>query len=170
MTHQFKIVSREEARRKRQEESRGFLMELPFTGGFAHVHKLTVATLAMTAGLPVEAQNQVIKVFREFAEENQTTVLTWDRFAKNAKRNQEMADTLCCAGFIKPRLVMTEAELDGTEDCWLVSDLHIDERLKYMNMCVGQDSEAAKALIPFPEQGVGRMETVPTGETPATPV
>lgn len=140
-------------------------MELPFTGGFAHVHKLTVAGLAMTTGLPVEAQNQVIKVFREFAEENTNAPLTWDRFMKNAKRNQEMADTLCCAGFIRPRLVMTEAELDGTEDCWLVSDLHIDERLKYMNMCVGQDSEAAKALLPFPESPLGSAETVSTSET-----
>lgn len=145
-------------------------MELPFTGGFAHVHKLTVAGLAMTNGLPVEAQNQVIKVFREFAEENNNAPLTWDRFAKNAKRNQEMADTLCCAGFIKPRLVMTEAELDGSEDCWVVSDLHIDERLKYMNMCVGQDAEAAKALIPFPESPLGSSETVSTGQTPATTI
>lgn len=169
-SQQFRIVSREEARKRREEESRGFLMPLAFTGGFAHVHRLTLAAMAQTVGLPVEAQNTVVRVFREYAVENANAPLTWDRFQKNARRNQEMADALCVVGFIKPRLVATEAELDGTDDCWLVTDIHPEERLRYMNMCVGQDAEAAKALVPFPESPVGTAATVPAGETAATAI
>lgn len=168
MNQQYRIVSREEARKRREEESRGFMMPLQFTGGFAHVHRLTLASMAMTTGLPTEAQNTVVKVFREYAQENNNAPLTWERFQKNAKRNQEMADTLCIAGFINPKLVATENDLDGSDNCWLVTDLHPEERLKYMNICINQDAEAAKALLPFPEQTVGSHAPVPSGETPAT--
>ena len=159
--------TRQQATERMAQEQVGFYMDLPRTGGHAHVRHLAIADLTTVAGLPTQTQTTVLRVFREIAEASGGAALSWEQLAKNQKRNKEMADAICVIGFIKPRLVMTEAELDGDPHTMLVSELHVTERTRYLNICTGQDEEAAKKLRPFPIEGPRSAPALQALPTPA---
>ncbi len=96
--------------------------------------------------------------------------LSWEQLARNQARQLRLADALCVAGFLKPRLVFDEADLDGDPHTLVVTDLHPEERLRYFNICLGNDEEAAKRLEPFPAPAVAGVPVVPAGAAAAASV
>ena len=159
------IPSRKEARERRKREERGFMYPLPHTGGVAHVKIPSLATIATHAGLPADAQEMVLRVFREAGTEAGANVaVTWDRLARNQDRQMVLANAMCIAGFVVPRLVLSEDDLPADDDSeshvMTVDDLHVDERLGFLQLCIGQNKEQAAALEPFPEPGLRRVEAV----------
>jgi len=119
-------------------------------------------------GLPVAQQNIVLKVFNDYRKQQNeqrgsaNLPLTWDKVLENQAGGQEIADVLVVNGFINPKVVMSEADLDpNNPHCIVVTDLHKAERLRYSQIALGQNEEEAEKLAPFPEEGVGRVATVP---------
>lgn len=70
----------------------------------------------------------------------------------------EMAKALCCAGFIWPRIVLHDYQLDGTDDCWLADDLHADERAAYRDLVMrkGEATSEVERLATFPDAEVAQ--------------
>jgi len=169
MSGQIDFPTREQARERRERERRGFLMPLPRTGGWARVRSLSLADSAAFAGLPMQAANQVLRVFEELQAEGGAGPLTMERLRRNQERQERLANLVCCAGFVRPRLVLTEAELDDDPHTMLVTDLHLDERLRYLQLALGQDGEAAKSLRPVDGAALGVVGAVPAGPAAETP-
>jgi hypothetical protein len=162
-----RIPTREELLKAREQEDRGFLFHLHRSGFDAHVRWLSIADLSTLVGLPVAQQNIVLKVFNDYRREQErqaktkaSTPLTWDKVLENQSNSLEIADVLVCNGFINPKVVMTEDDLDGNENTIVVTDLHKAERLRYSQIALGQNEEEAAKLAPFPEAGSRRVPSV----------
>jgi hypothetical protein len=167
-TNAPRIPTRADLLAARKQEERGFLFRLHRSGYDAHVRWLSISDLATLVGLPVAQQNIVLKVFNDYRRDQEkqsgqrNIPLTWDKVLENQAGGQEIADVLVCNGFIKPRVVMTERDLDPNDPHMIVvTDLHKQERLRYSQIALGQNEEEAEKLAPFPEEGVGRVEAVP---------
>lgn len=166
----IEFPTRERARRQREQERRGFLMPLPRTGGWAQVRALSLADSATFAGLPMQAANEVLRVFDELQTEGGAGPLTMERLRRNQERQERLANLVCCAGFIRPRLVLTEADLDDDPYTMLVTELHLDERIRYLQLALGQDGEAAKSVRPVDGAALGVVDALPAGAAAAPPV
>lgn len=163
-----RIPTREELLKAREQEKKGFLFHLHRSGYDAHVHWLSIADLSTLVGLPVAQQNIVLKVFNDYRREQErqnkqkgTVPLTWDKVLENQANSLEIADVLVCSGFIDPKVVLTEDDLDGDPHTIVVTDLHKAERLRYSQIALGQNEEEAAKLAPFPEEGLRRVPSVP---------
>lgn len=146
-------------------ERNGYLLPLPRTGGVAHVRALSLADSSTFAGLPMGMANEVLAVFNELNGEQATGALTMERLRRNQERQERLANLVAIAGFIKPRLVATEAELGDDPYTMLVSDIHLDERIKYLNLTLSGDAESLEYFRTDPEEAVRNMATLPIGQT-----
>jgi hypothetical protein len=165
------LLTRDKARETRQRDERGYLFPLPYTGGEARVRRIPLAKLASVAGLTSEMQATVLEVFREVQTGGTFAVKNWQDLERNQARQEQLANGLCVAGFIQPRLTESEAEADAANDpnvLW-VGEIAIQDRLTYLQTVMNPDSEAAKAMAPFPENGASGVElgqTVPVATEP----
>lgn len=158
------VPTRSQARERRAQEREGWWMELPKTGGFAHIRRLSALDKVSIMGLPAKMQDLVLAAFVDIATggEQARTPEQWQR---NIDRIERIANTLCVASFIEPRLVMTETELpEGDDSVLVVTDLHIDERMAVYNMVAENATglEVAAKLAPFRDPPVGAVVAVPT--------
>lgn len=159
---------REAADEHERQEANGYAFAMPFTFPThpARVRRIPLADLASITGLSSEMQATVLEVFREVQTGGTFAVRKWQDLESNQARQKQLANGLCVAGFIEPRLVETQAEADATDDpavLW-VGRIDIRDRLAYMQTVMNPESEAAKALAPFPENGARDSEpgqTVP---------
>lgn len=78
---------------------------------------------------------------------------------QNAMRQRAIVDAYCLAGFVEPRLVMTE-DAQANVDDWLLSDIHPSDRIAFFNWCNGQHTEATATAVEFPDRPA---EDVATG-------
>jgi len=78
---------------------------------------------------------------------------------QNAMRQRALVDAYCVAGFIEPRLCLTEDEQTNVDD-WLLSDIHPTDRIAFFNWCSGAHTEAAATVETFPDRPA---EDVATG-------
>lgn len=165
MTEPLQFPTRQSARAIRERERSGYIMPLPRTGGVAHVRALSLADSSTFAGLPMGMANEVLSVFNDLTGESSTGTLTMERLRRNQERQERLANLVAIAGFIKPRLVATEAELDGDPYTLVVSDIHLDERIKYLNMTLSGDTEALAFFRPVDEPTLGNVANLPIGQT-----
>lgn len=141
------IPTRAQAQAARNQETvLGFKYELPYTGGFARVRLLSIADRATIDGLPKsiqdELQNELLKSSR-----NGKEVLS---VRASIETQEKLANAFCVLGFIKPRLVLTEADVDPSDPyCWTVGDLHMEERTGYLLRCLNTEVRQARKLLPF---------------------
>lgn len=154
------IVTRSKAREQSRRETHGYLFPLPYTGGEARVRRIPLAKLASVTGLSGEMQATVLEVFREIQSGGSFAVRSWQDLERNQARQEELANGLCVAGFLEPRLTETQAEADAANDegvLW-VGEIAIQDRLAYLQTVMNPESEAAKAMAPFPEAGPSGAE------------
>jgi hypothetical protein len=167
------LLTRDKARETRQREERGYLFPLPYTGGEARVRRIPLAKLATVTGLTSEMQGTVLEVFREVQTGGTFAVKNWQDLERNQQRQEQLANGLCVAGFLQPRLTESEAEADAANDpnvLW-VGEIAIQDRLAYLQTVMNPESEAAKAMAPFPENGASGAEldqTVPLATAPVS--
>lgn len=124
----------------RQMENAGVPFVLHRTGGMeAKVRVFSIADKTVLLGMPPELQQAWTKTL------NSTNKNTGNRQFKDilqsVEQDENLANMICVVGFIEPRLVMTEAELDGSDDCWLVTDITLDERKRYMSLVLNNGNE-----------------------------
>jgi hypothetical protein len=154
------LLTRDAARAARQREERGYLFDLPYTGAQARVRRIPLAKLASLVGLTSEMQTTVLEVFREVQTGGSFAVSSWQDLERNQVRQEQLANGLCIAGFLEPLLTESEAEADADptgQKVW-VGEIDIRDRLTYLQTVMNPESEAAKAMAPFPENGVRRPE------------
>lgn len=148
---------------RRKERENGVDFPLVKTGLVATVRDLPLSDRIMLTGIPTELRSSVSTLmgFADAEREDSESVITFEQAIAMLEKTEEVTNAMCIAGFIYPRLVNSEAELDGTADCWLVTDLHIDERTKYREFVMrdrGSQSEVAR-LATFPGATVEEAST-----------
>ena len=84
---------------------------------------------------------------------------------QNATRQRAIVDAYCLAGFVEPRLRLTEDDLiaqgdQAKVDDWLLSDIHPADRIAFFNWCTAPHTEAAATAVEFPDRPA---EDVATG-------
>jgi len=141
-------VSRAQALAMRQAEREGVPFWCHKTGFEARVKLLSLADSTMLAGIPPALQGQLTASLagadraggrgRGFAE-----------LLRAVGEDEALANAFCIAGFVSPRLVLTEEELDGSDDCWVVTDLHVEERKKYLGLVMGTEREEMAKIASF---------------------
>lgn len=125
------------------------------------VRALTLSEKATILGLPAELQNLMLRGFqRQRQMLADPDSLTLDDLLDVMDTEEETADEVCLAGFVTPRLVRTQAELDASDDpdvAW-VKDIHIEDRRKYLRVVTGQDKPGLEAMLAFREQMAGLQD------------
>jgi len=165
-------ITRAVALAARERERRGFRFELFRTmpGEYAHVKRLSLADRTMLGSLPTAMQERVLRLLNETRGDGDAGPLTIAKITKNQTRQEDLANAFCVAGFLDPTLVGTEDELANNFDALVVTDLALEERLAYLNACLGNDEVAARRLEPFPDESdgavVGLPTDVPDGDAP----
>lgn len=147
---------RAEADEHERQEERGYQFPMPYTFKQpARVRRIPLADLASITGLSSEMQTTVLEVFREIQSGGTFAVRQWQDLKRNQDRQKQLANGLCIAGFMEPRLVETHEEAVAANDPMVVwvEKIDIRDRLTYLQSVMNPESEAAKAMAPFPENG-----------------
>lgn len=158
--------SLKELKRKREQE--GFLFPLEMTGGYARVRFPSMADRTFLDQLPSDLQHLVSEQLasespagrRKKAET--VAEMTGDEqlaYYKNLLSSQdEFAKRTMVLCWISPKVVLTEDELDPLDDNQILADdIHVDDRLAYMGLCLSGEKEAAQRLADFHKQSVGTL-------------
>lgn len=134
-------LSREQVRQMRRLEAEGVPFFLHRTGIEATVRALSFADKTLLAGLPSYLQQEVAAAFNQAPGGNAKK--TFSDYVRAAANDEKIANVACVAGFIRPRLTLTEEEADRAHDpdVWWVGDLHIEERKRYMGLVIGGAAE-----------------------------
>lgn len=152
----------QEARRREREQ--GVEFPLPQTSkqlGFdvvARVRDLPFSDRVMLVGIPAELRYSLKSAMGiadlEISEESAAESI--DVALQALSTLDDLAKAICCAGFIEPRLVVQEYQVEG-DDCWLVDEIHPDERQAYYDFVMrdraGSQQEVER-LATFPGAAV----------------
>lgn len=145
-----KLPSRAEVQAIRALEVRGVPFKLDRTGGEAIVRAFSMADQVILSGMPDSLQQKWVDALNEQRRMADLKTRTTGDQRKLAASDEKMANVACVHGFVRPRLVLTEQELDGSDECWLVTDLHLDERRRYLRFVTGNpDQEDLKLALAF---------------------
>jgi len=82
----------------------------------------------------------------------------------NLKRAEAVADAYLVAGFIKPRVIFTEADRESPGDV-LVEEIEVTDKQAYVLWCEGDEKETEKRVAGFPS---GSDRNVPARPTVTT--
>lgn len=148
-------VSRAQAAAMRAAEREGVPFWCHKTGFEARVRMLSLADATMLAGIPPALQAQLTASLTG-ADRSRGGGRGFAELLRAVGEDEALANAFCCAGFVSPRLVLTEAELDGSDDCdtWLVTDLHVEERKKYLGVVMGTEKEELAKIARFLREGL----------------
>ena len=123
----------------------------------AKVRDLPFTDRTMLTGIPTELRASLNRAMG-FAQA--TDINDFDATLNALESLDNLGRALCIAGFIWPRLVLHEYELDGTDSCWLVDDLAASERDAYRDFAMRRRDGA--------QQEVERLATFPGAEMAET--
>ena len=140
-------VSRAQAAAMRQAEREGVPFWCHKTGFEARVKVLSLADSTMLAGIPATLQAQLTASLT--GADRRERGRGFSELLRAVADDEALANAFCCAGFVSPRLVLTEDELDGSDDVWLVTDLHVEERKKYLGVVMGTEREEMARIAKF---------------------
>lgn len=170
------LFSYEEALAAQEQRERGYLFFLQGTADGVprpvRVRKIPMAHLASIQGLSPRQQNLVMEVLND-AQAGRLNAKTWTELSKTQDKQEELADAMCIGGFMKPRLVGTEAEeqaqrAQGDTTVLWVKRIPIEDRVAFLSTVMNPGGAAARTLEPFPAprlEGAPASTAMPTGET-----
>ena len=157
-------------------ERRSVKFMLPHTrdgSGYARVRRLPLMKLLTLSSASPTMQAVVTEVFGN-AQANPDAPaeeLVSGGALEMYRKNYALINGVCILGFQSPRLVETEEEADELDDpnvLW-VEEIAQEDRQAYYDLVSAPESEAAKALEPFPAPRVENprhYESVPPPPTP----
>ncbi|MDP9363120.1 MAG: hypothetical protein M3Q10_02610 [Chloroflexota bacterium] len=152
-----------ERRRKEREGDIDFEFKSTASGWFGKVRRPSLADRAAMGAMPTAIQDRVVFQLnknRPTPGENPDAPLTAQRQMRNSGNNEDLANVLFLAGVVVPRVTEDEAELDGSNDVWLVTDFHLNDRLAFLQWCLGNDETAAGRVEPFRRESDGALVRV----------
>src|SRR4051794_30876578 len=145
----FRVPTRDQVRQRRAEETEGYWFPLFRTGGAARVRIPSLSDRATIKAMPSSMQS----LFAETVTKNRGTVKrvsgreAVEKVEADLADQEVLANAMCVVSFLQPRLVSSEEELDPSDPyCWLVTDLHIDERTAFLNLVMKQEEGEAHRL------------------------
>lgn len=129
------------AERKKAAEAKrnqGTEIYLPETGTKAIVRDLPFADHLMLQGMPLEMIRAIDATVKDqqlrAVASGQVDASSLEDALNLFGKAEQMANAYCLASFVRPRLVMTEAELDpNNPDVWLITDVEIGDRIMVLN-------------------------------------
>jgi hypothetical protein len=134
----------------RRQEQAGVPWWLDRTGYEATVRALSFADKSMISGIDARLQAEITAGFNSRGgSRNESGNTTFGDLLKGIANEERIANAFCVAGFIDPPLVLTEADLVGRPDAWVVTDLHIEERRKYSGFVLGMDPAESRRISSF---------------------
>lgn len=147
------FITRDQAKKARQREAEGVLLELPYTGGFARVKLLEMADKASLAWVPTHLREKLANVMalvegKDRGGKKLSPVEAFESLQKQAEDVEELANAFCIRGFLKPTLVPDDVDPGDDPYTLNVSDLHINERISYLNGCIPKERQG-RVLDPF---------------------
>lgn len=155
--------SRREAFRQARERARdtGFTFILPDASitegaGFeVRLRRLSLQEKAAVNGITQSVQDEVYRRTRDLAEwqseMQRKKVKPADQldFLKESETLVRSVNAVCCAAWIDPVLVETDAALTANPDAWHVDDFTVDDRWAAFRAITDGDSQEAKSLRLF---------------------
>lgn len=144
------FISREQARRNTQAaRDRGVEIYLKNTGSRAIVRDLPFTDYVMLSGIPAKLRQEIDASFRDkaiqqVASTGTANVQGLEEAADMWDKGLTMANAICIASFVKPRLVQTEEELDGDPMTWTIDDVDPSDRLEVMAFLNRNRNKAVK--------------------------
>lgn len=160
------VLTRAQLRERQARQAAGFRFPLEVTGGVAQVRIPNLADRAFMARLPQETQRLLARHLFEASQEARPTPKTPQEalaaLTESLADQEALANAFCRVGFLRPRLVETEAELDASDPyCWLVTDVNIEDRIAFLELCLEGERRAAQRLAPFPGGPVDALQAQP---------
>lgn len=118
------------------------------------VRRISTMDEAIIEALPADAQQAVfdgLKALQKAQEEagNNADAKTMLEMLGNNRQALRAADELFCAALIEPECVMTEADLVGNPDAYVVTDFAAEDRMALMMAMVNTESGAGRKLKLF---------------------
>lgn len=155
------------SKRKREEE--GLLFPLEMTGGYARIRIPSLVDRAFLDELPASLQRMIsdqlaqenLKVRKQKQDEiaEMTGEEQLERLKELASSQDELAKRCMVLCWIKPKVVLSEEELLPLDDnTILADDVHIEDRIAFVNLIFVGEKEAARQLAEFHRK---QMEPVP---------
>lgn len=118
--------------------NQGTEIYLKKTGSKAIVRDLPFTDYVMVSGIPSHLRSEIDASFRDkniqqVAQTGTANVQGLNDAYNMWEKGLQMANAICIAAFVMPRLVLTEAELDESDPMtWLVTDIDPSDRLEVM--------------------------------------
>jgi hypothetical protein len=162
---QRKKLTRSRAKAYQDRKRKGFWFTLQHTRDednepmVALVHRVNFLDKDTLGHLPKAIANKLLSMNVERARRrsegppqiNEKTLL------REMGKSREMSDAYVCAGFVEPRVYMTEAEADLMGGVW-VEDIDVADRMVFLAVCEGSWEDALTVLTPFLDETDGPVE------------
>lgn len=125
----------------------------------AVVRRVTIADTQMIKSLPQHVQQKLTSLLDEQAFEQSKAEnsrghkgarkkMTTKILVNNLEDGMEIADIMCVAGFIDPKVYLTEEEAEQHSGVW-VGHIHKADRLAFNRVCQADQEAIADRLRPF---------------------
>jgi hypothetical protein len=157
------LLTFDDAAQAHDQEDQGFEFKLPYTkpGAVAYVKRIAFEDWTTMGNLPTHLQNRALQLLNQ-AKADAGGTLTVNTIGKDQKRDHEMANLVCRAGFITPRVMFTLAERTGDPNEVLIDHIHIKDRMAFLRLAWSVDVGSAERLIPFHRSETSHVGDVPT--------
>lgn len=140
---------------ERPEEIPEFKMhQLSVEMGFPVTAKVRLVNLtdrALLTELPTNVREQAQKLFFSTGNANQKKKSAVAEMENTAERIRKVAQTYGCAGFVDPKLVLTQAEEDEEKNILWVQRIPLHDLQEFTRICEGDDQLASRRLERFSE-------------------
>ena len=158
-----RLLTADLAAQARRERDRLHDFELTHTGPgiFARVRHVDLSDTATLTMLPERLLRVILGAVNDVeTREGRPATMTADgkvdidRAITAAKAETAATDAMCVAGFVEPRLVLTQEEKDRDRDAdvVLIADIHPADRRRYVEWTQGRLAEASEKVVTFPDR------------------
>ncbi len=156
------LLTFDDAAQAHEQEDEGFEFKLPYTkpGAIALVKRVAFEDWTTMGNLPTHLQNRALQLLNQARAEAGGT-LTVNTIGKDQKRDHEMANLVCKAGFITPRILMNLSERTSDPNEVYIEHIHIKDRMAFLRLAWSVDVGSAERLIPFRREPSGDVEPLP---------
>lgn len=164
MTDNIRFLDRKTARQAREDQGYGYIFPLTMTGGsFARVRVPNLNDRVFLDQLPTSAQTIISESLLDVENQNRqksgtedtrprTTKEVWRKFVDVVSDQEDAANELVVKCFLEPRVVMNEQDADPNDDgVVVVTEIHLEDRLTFLAICLAGEGEAARKLKLFRE-------------------
>ena len=184
MSDAITFLTRDTARKARQDASAGYIFPLKLTGGHARVRVPNINDRIFVSSLPTNAQSMIADSLKEAisddalrngdksvtGERPRTSKEAWQYFLDKIRDQEETANEFVLLCFLEPRVVRAESDLDmNDQNMVTLADIHLSDRLDFLALCLLGEGEAAYRLKRFRDGSVGTVPIESNHETAAAP-